>query len=190
MNFATSSITDVIQTLPATAHPTEPAVGSTMLCILLVEADADLRRSLSATLRDANFQVIEAANVADALKLHQQGVSINLLIIDQDLGASATGYDLASIIREQRPVVPLILLSRPPHSGQVLTLESNDRLLTLPFGADKLLHILQGLFENAAISRRSMSDDSPASVDGMSSSDRPDNFGENRQQFARLPNSG
>ena len=156
----------------------------------LVETDADLRRSLSATLRDANFQVIEAGNVADALNLHQEGVPINLLIIDQDLGGSVTGYDLASSIREQQPTVPLILQSRPPHSGQVLMLESNDRLLTTPFGADKLLHILQSLLENAAISRRSLSDDPTASVDRMSCSNRPDDFGENRQQFTRLPNSG
>ena len=107
----------------------------------------------------------------------------------QDLGANVTGYDLASKIREQRPMVPLILLSRPPHSGQILTLESNDRLLTVPFGADKLLHLLQDLLGNLAISERSQSDGSTASVDGMASSDWPDDFGENRQQFTRLPSS-
>ena len=161
-----------------------------MLHILLAEADADLRRSLAATLRDANCYVIEAVDVAHALKVCAETASIDLLIIDQEFDANSTGYDLAGRMREQQPIVPLVLLSRPPHSGQVLGLGSNDRLLTIPFGADQLLRIMQDLVRTTAIAPHALPDASTASSDGMHNSNEPEEFGEIRHHFTRLPTSG
>jgi hypothetical protein len=82
----------------------------------------------------------------DVLRVSGGDASIGLLIIDQNFGVKVTGYVLAGTIREQRPIVPLVLLSPPPHSGQVLNLGPNDRLLTRPFRADNLLRLLRETF--------------------------------------------
>jgi DNA-binding response OmpR family regulator len=188
--FPTASPPDASKT---SILPTTGTIQSSIedvLHILLAEPDADLRRSLAATLRDADCYVIEAVDVAHAFRVCEETASIGLLIIDQELDASSTGYDLAGKIREQRPIVPLVLLSRPPHSGQVLGLGSNDRLLTIPFGADQLLRIMHELMRTSPTSPHTRLDLSTASADRMHSSSEPEEFGEIRHHFTRLTTSG
>lgn len=79
--------------------------------VLLVEDDVFTRSTLSAALVGANFevkaQVGKASDAIDAVKRF----SIDVAIIDLDLGAGATGIDIAIALREHNPVIGIIILT-------------------------------------------------------------------------------
>jgi DNA-binding NarL/FixJ family response regulator len=79
--------------------------------VLLVEDDVFTRSTLSAALVGANFevkaQVGKASDAVDAVKRF----SIDVAIIDLDLGAGATGIDIAIALREHNPVIGIIILT-------------------------------------------------------------------------------
>lgn len=79
--------------------------------VLLVEDDVFTRSTLSAALVGANFevkdQVGKASDAIDAVKRF----SIDVAIIDLDLGAGATGIDIAIELREHNPIIGIIILT-------------------------------------------------------------------------------
>lgn len=79
--------------------------------VLLVEDDVFTRSTLSAALVGANFevkaQVGKASDAVDAVKRF----SIDVAIIDLDLGAGATGIDIAIALREHNPIIGIIILT-------------------------------------------------------------------------------
>jgi len=79
--------------------------------VLLVEDDVFTRSTLSAALEGANFevkaQVGKASDAIDAVKRF----SIDVAIIDLDLGAGATGIDIAIALREHNPIIGIIILT-------------------------------------------------------------------------------
>ena len=85
--------------------------GMALASVLLVEDDVFTRSTLSAALVGANFevkaQVGKASDAIDAVKRF----SIDVAIIDLDLGAGATGIDIAIALREQNPVIGIIILT-------------------------------------------------------------------------------
>lgn len=85
--------------------------GVALASVLLVEDDVFTRSTLSAALVGANFevkaQVGKASDAVDAVKRF----SIDVAIIDLDLGAGATGIDIAIALREHNPVIGIIILT-------------------------------------------------------------------------------
>jgi len=85
--------------------------GVALASVLLVEDDVFTRSTLSAALVGANFevkaQVGKASDAVDAVKRF----SIDVAIIDLDLGAGATGIDIAIALREHNPIIGIIILT-------------------------------------------------------------------------------
>ena len=85
--------------------------GMALASVLLVEDDVFTRSTLSAALVGANFevkaQVGKASDAVDAVKRF----SIDVAIIDLDLGAGATGIDIAIALREHNPIIGIIILT-------------------------------------------------------------------------------
>lgn len=85
--------------------------GVALASVLLVEDDVFTRSTLSAALVGANFevkaQVGKASDAIDAVKRF----SIDVAIIDLDLGAGATGIDIAIALREHNPIIGIIILT-------------------------------------------------------------------------------
>jgi DNA-binding NarL/FixJ family response regulator len=85
--------------------------GVALASVLLVEDDVFTRSTLSAALVGANFevkaQVGKASDAIDAVKRF----SIDVAIIDLDLGAGATGIDIAIALREHNPLIGIIILT-------------------------------------------------------------------------------
>ena len=83
--------------------------GVALASVLLVEDDVFTRSTLSAALVGANFevkaQVGKASDAIDAVKRF----SIDVAIIDLDLGAGATGIDIAIALREHNPIIGIII---------------------------------------------------------------------------------
>lgn len=83
------------------------ALGS----VLLVEDDVFTRSTLSAALVGANFEVkAQVGKASDAIDAVIR-FSIDVAIIDLDLGAGATGIDIAIALREHNPIIGIIILT-------------------------------------------------------------------------------
>ena len=79
--------------------------------ILLVEDEDSLRRPLGAILRKMGFEIIEASNGTEALKLiADKKLTINLLITDMVMPRMG-GLELAKQVRGQSPHARILYLS-------------------------------------------------------------------------------
>lgn len=84
--------------------------GVTPHAIMLVEAEILVRQPLAEYLRECGYQVIEAANAAEArLLLGESGTSIDLVFADVGSGAEGDGFALAGWIRANYPGIQIIL---------------------------------------------------------------------------------
>jgi PAS domain S-box-containing protein len=77
---------------------------------LLVDDEAAVRMSTADMLTDLGYNVIEAASAEDALQVVGTGASVDLVVTDH-LMPGMTGADLARILRERRPDLPILLVS-------------------------------------------------------------------------------
>ena len=99
-----------------TAEHTEPvlaanAAGAGTEAVLLVEDEDGVRRLLSHVLRRRGYQVLEAPNGEEALKLFQQrGDDIHLVLTDMVM-PGISGRELAEKLRALRPELKLIFMS-------------------------------------------------------------------------------
>jgi len=108
--------------------------GVALASVLLVEDDVFSRSTLAAALMGANFEVRDQVSKAsDALKAVTR-FSIDVAIIDLDLGPGANGIDIAVALRNVNPKIGIIILtsySDPrvanPNS---LSLPKGSRLIT------------------------------------------------------------
>jgi DNA-binding NarL/FixJ family response regulator len=79
--------------------------------ILLVEDDVFSRSALSAALKGANFEVKAAVSTAKESLEAVNRFSIDIAIIDLDLGPGANGIDIAYALRAVNPLVGIIILT-------------------------------------------------------------------------------
>jgi two-component system, cell cycle sensor histidine kinase and response regulator CckA len=81
------------------------------MCILVAEDELAIRRLLSDTLTQEGFEVIAAADGADALKHARNHVgTIDLLITDVKM-PKVDGFDLRERLLQEQPNVKLLVIS-------------------------------------------------------------------------------
>ncbi len=79
--------------------------------ILLVEDDVFSRSALSAALKGANLEVkAEVSTAKESLEAVNR-FSIDIAIIDLDLGPGANGIDIAYALRDVNPLIGIIILT-------------------------------------------------------------------------------
>ena len=79
--------------------------------VLLVEDDVFTRSTLAAALVGANFEVrAQVGKASDAIQAVKK-FSIDVAIIDLDLGPGANGIDIAVVLREVNPGIGIIILT-------------------------------------------------------------------------------
>ena len=113
--------------------------------VLLVEDNADVRRTLREYLVALGHSVIEAGDGVEGLALLQSLNSIELLVSDISM-PGLRGTELASRARALRPDIKILLVSGQPEADAPLTF----RLLLKPFSRDELAHALVQV-ENEAV---------------------------------------
>lgn len=106
---------------------------------MIVEDELAIRRLLRTSLTSQGFQVIEAADGAQALAEIEQAEP-DLVILDLGL-PDIQGQELIRIIRTQGSTLPIVVLSsRTDERGKVEALDLGaDDYVTKPFGTDELL---------------------------------------------------
>jgi PAS domain S-box-containing protein len=89
-----------------------PAVPHGHHTLLVVEDDPGVRLLLSRVLHSLNYQVLEATNGPEAVRLWQEHRDrIDLLFTDMVMPHGMSGLALAQLLRAERPELPVIIAS-------------------------------------------------------------------------------
>ncbi len=117
------------------------------LTVLVVEDEFLVRMDVVGCLEEAGFQVIEAANADDAIRILESRDGIRLVFTDVDMPGSMDGLKLASFIRDRWPPIKLIVTS-----GHVPVtksdLPSGARFFEKPYRGSKVVDAITALMHS------------------------------------------
>ena len=88
--------------------------------VLVVEDEVLVRSVVAMYLRDCGFQVVEAGNVDEAIRVLESGLAVDIVFSDVNMPGSMDGFGLARWLRRQRPGLHLILTSGSPQKAEEL----------------------------------------------------------------------
>jgi PAS domain S-box-containing protein len=117
--------------------------------ILLVEDDADVRVVMRGVLEASGYQVWEAADGMEALSIWKSKASqIDLLLTDIVMPGGLNGWELAERLREERPVLNVILMSgySPDIAGKS---QPHSHILPKPFSLESLIETVRRCLDTA-----------------------------------------
>lgn len=107
--------------------------------VLFVEDDPLVRATVVPALAQAGFDIIQAENADDALKILASGNKIDVLFSDVVMPGQLSGIDLARLARERYPSLHVVLASGHTDLRVDLT---NVRLLGKPYDIDVVTTLL------------------------------------------------
>jgi CheY-like chemotaxis protein len=89
--------------------------------VLVVEDDILIRMNAADTVRDFGFEVVEAADADEAIKVLEDNPDISVVFTDIQMPGSMDGLRLAAVIRNRWPPVALLVTSGQisPHGGDL-----------------------------------------------------------------------
>jgi DNA-binding response OmpR family regulator len=105
--------------------------------ILLVEGDALQRSTVAQYLRDCGYRVIEATNAAEARQALAR-FEVTIVVTDVNL-RDASGFELSSIVRQQRPGVRVFLTHSVEKTAKLAGDLCDDGLLDHPYHPQHLV---------------------------------------------------
>lgn len=109
--------------------------------VLVVEDEALILYSVAEELRDAGFEVLEAANADVAMGLMETHPEVRILFTDINMPGSMDGLKLSTTVRDRWPPVEIIVTSghiRIPSES----LPVEGHFLPKPYSAAKLISTL------------------------------------------------
>jgi two-component system NtrC family sensor kinase len=126
----------------------KPSRGRSDECILVVEDDADVRAYVTETLGGLGYDVLEAGNGEDALRLMDEYKSIGLLLTDVVM-PGMNGRKLAEEARERQPKLKVLFMtgySRNAivHQGR---LDAGVDLIQKPITNEQLAHSVRKVLD-------------------------------------------
>jgi signal transduction histidine kinase/CheY-like chemotaxis protein len=110
--------------------------------ILFVEDDELVRETVVRGLEEAGFEVLVAASGDRALAMIEAGLEIDVAFSDIVMPGKISGIDLAGILRERRPGLPVVLATG--YTDQRVTVPG-VQVLAKPYEIDQLVELLAGL---------------------------------------------
>jgi PAS domain S-box-containing protein len=121
----------------AAVTPARKGGGET---ILVVEDNPDVRGLVLRQLRDLGYEVIEAANGPQALKILDDGAAIDLLFTDVVMPGGMTGRQLAEAAKTRRPNLKTLFTSGYTEDSilRLGKLDPGVRLLSKPYRKHEL----------------------------------------------------
>jgi PAS domain S-box-containing protein len=144
--------TTIRLTLPRHATPEQHGIahapadsaaidGQVKGLVMVVDDEVDIRLVMAEVLQMHGYAVVQAADAHEALRLVQRGPAPDVLVTDIGLPGGMNGRQLADIMREQLPELPVLMVTGYAES----TVMKNDalpaqmELLTKPFKMAALL---------------------------------------------------
>jgi CheY-like chemotaxis protein len=115
--------------------------------ILFVEDDELVRETVVRGLEEAGFEVLVADNGERALAMIDAGLEIDVAFSDIVMPGKISGIDLAGILRERRPALPVVLATG--YTDQRATVPG-VQVLAKPYEIGQLVELLAGLSKRQA----------------------------------------
>jgi two-component system cell cycle sensor histidine kinase/response regulator CckA len=143
-----TTCTIVLPALPHTSSAEEPGASPSERarpCLLVVDDDAALRRTMKRQLHRARYQVLVAASGEEALDLLQlEGEAIHLVLLDLGMPGMG-GARCLSQIRARHPGLPVIVLSGYPPQEAADAVKDLDAtyVVAKPASRDVLVELIQ-----------------------------------------------
>ena len=81
------------------------------IAVLIVEDEPFLRMSAADTIADAGFEVLEAENADEAVRILESRLDIRIVFTDVDMPGSMDGLKLAAAVRGRWPPIEIIVTS-------------------------------------------------------------------------------
>jgi len=136
--------------LPRSTQPLSPQPGRTPQAsamhasgrILFVEDDELVREAVMRGLEEAGFEVLAAANGERALAMMEAGLDVDVVFSDIVMPGKLSGIDLAGILRERRPGLPVVLATG--YTDQRATVPG-VQVLAKPYEIGQLVELLSSL---------------------------------------------
>jgi len=98
-------------TAPAASEPSSLAIDGGGRLVLIVDDEVNIRNLLKNVLRRSNFQIVEAANGADALiKVNELRHRLHFIITDMHM-PQLDGLGLIRNVKELLPALPIIVIT-------------------------------------------------------------------------------
>ena len=114
--------------------------------ILVVEDEVLIRMSLSATLRDEGFFVIEACDADEAL-VALSTVAIDLLLTNVRMDGSMDGLELAARVKSTRPDLKIVVVSG--HLAPEEARDVADVFVPKPYLAERVVASVREILNEA-----------------------------------------
>jgi CheY-like chemotaxis protein len=108
--------------------------GSKTPAVLIVEDEPLVRLRAMQTIEDAGFEVIEAADADEAIRMLESRNDIRVVFTDIQMPGSMDGLKLAHAIRNRWPPIKIIVTSGRGHVGEQ-DLPEGGRFFAKPYEA-------------------------------------------------------
>lgn len=122
---------------------------SSQMKILVVEDEPLIRLGLASVIEEAGYEVLEAANASEAIRVLEANSDVSLVLTDVDMPGGMDGVRLAHYVRDRWPPVQLIVISGKA-GVSVAQLPNGARFLSKPYQEPVLLGAMRGLIGVAA----------------------------------------
>ncbi len=120
--------------------------------VLLVEDEAAVREAVADRLRDLGYDVLEAADGPEALRLLQGDRGADLLVTDVGLPNGLNGRQIADVARERRPGLPVLFITGYAGTSLEGQLAPGMAVIGKPFELDALIAQVQAMLGGHSLS--------------------------------------
>ena len=130
---------------PLSAQPPRPASARLARAsgrVLFVEDDALVRETVVRGLEEAGFEVLVAPSGDQALAMLEAGLDTDVVFSDIVMPGKVSGIDLAELLRERRPRLPVVLATG--YTDQRSKLQG-VQVLAKPYEISQLVELLSSL---------------------------------------------
>jgi CheY-like chemotaxis protein len=121
------------------------AAGSARPVVLIVEDEVLIRMLLSEALRQAGYDVIEAADADEAIEVMEIAAGPDILITDVRMPGSVDGFGLAAYVRRAKPGLKVIVTSG--HAAPDAAIGVADAFLPKPYDLGQIVQRVRALTE-------------------------------------------
>lgn len=119
-------------------------MNSALPSVLVVEDEMLILFTVADDLRDAGFNVFEASNAEEAIRLLEAHPEIRVLFTDIDMPGSMDGLRLSAAVRERWPPVKIIVTSGK-HKSDVAALPDGGLFVPKPYIASNVATTIRSL---------------------------------------------
>lgn len=110
--------------------------------VLIVEDHFYTRWGAAEYLRQSDYRVFEAMNVAEAIGIMNSGTRIDIVFSDINMPGDQDGYFLAQWLEQKHPAIPVLLTSGDPRNSGAQAPGPKRRFIRKPYDPVEVEQIL------------------------------------------------